>query len=99
MAAPDPTQELAIVFESANPIALDIAKAALEEARIQFAVLDEARVGFGVTPILNPVCRIQVTQASEGRALELMKDLFGAANSESGEKAHSRTKTEHGHRQ
>ena len=99
MAAPDPTQELAIVFESDNPIALDLAKAALDEAGIQFAVLDEARIGFGVTPILNPVCRIQVAQACEGHALELMKDLFGSVNSELGERARSRTEPGHGHRQ
>jgi hypothetical protein len=87
MATPGPDQELAVVFESANPIALDIAKSALEEAGIQFAVLDEGCIGFGVTPILNPVCRIQVVQACKSQALKLIKDSFGAANPESLEKS------------
>jgi hypothetical protein len=88
MAGPDPNQELVVVFESANPIELDIAKSALEEAGVQFVVPDEGRIGFGVTPIINPGYRIQVAQECEGQALELMKDLFGAGGPERG----------HGHR-
>ncbi len=78
MAGPAPKEKLAVVFESANPIALDIAKAALEEAGVQFVVPDEGRIGFGVTPIINPVYRIQVLQAHESRARDLMKELFGS---------------------
>jgi hypothetical protein len=59
----------------ANPIELDIAKSALEEAGIQFVVPDEGRIGFGVTPIINPVYRIQVLQACEAEAGELLKDF------------------------
>jgi hypothetical protein len=82
MAAPDPTLELAIVFESDNPVALGLAQTALEEAGIQFAVSENARAGFGFSPIINPVYTIQVAQACKGQALELMKDLLGAADPE-----------------
>jgi hypothetical protein len=85
MASPDPNQELVVVFESANPIALDIAKSALEEAGIQFVVPDEGRIGFGVTPIINPVYRIQVLQAYEAEARALMTDLTGKGDSEPAE--------------
>jgi hypothetical protein len=98
MADPDPTLKLAVVFESADPVALGIAKAALEEAGMQFAVLDEARIGYGFSPIINPVCRIQVVQACEGQALELMKDLFGAMDPEPAERARWRTEPGDDHR-
>jgi hypothetical protein len=78
MKGSDPNQELVVAFESANPIELDIAKSALEEAGIQFVIPDEGRIGFGVTPIINPVYRIQVLQAREAEARELLKNLFGA---------------------
>ncbi len=81
MTGPEPNQESVVVFESANPIAFDMAKSALEEAGIEFAVLDEARIGFGVTPILNPVYRIQVVQSCEKHALKLMKNVLGAEDS------------------
>jgi hypothetical protein len=81
MTGPEPNQELVVVFESANPITFDVAKSALEEAGIQFAVLDEGRIGFGVTPIVNPVYRIQVVQSCEKQALELMKDVLGTVDS------------------
>jgi hypothetical protein len=82
MAAPDPNQELAVVFETANPIALDIAKSALEEAGIEFVVPDEGRIGFGVTPIINSVYKIQVVQASKNQAIELITGLFSPADPE-----------------
>lgn len=78
MAGPTPNQALVVVFESDNPIELDIAKSALEEAGIEFTVPDEGRIGFGVTPILNPVSRIQVLQASADQARDLLKNLFPA---------------------
>jgi hypothetical protein len=82
MAGPDPTLKLAIVFESADPVALSIAKAALEDAGIEFAETDEALTGYGFSPIINPVGRIQVAQEYEGQALEILKDLLGAADPE-----------------
>jgi len=82
MAGPDPSLKLAIVFESADPVALSLAKTALEEAGIEFAETDEALTGYGFSPIINPVGRIQVAQAREGEALEILKDLLGAADAE-----------------
>lgn len=82
MQRPDPTLKLAVVFESDDPVALGMAKAALEEAGIQFAVLEDPRAGFGFSPIIRPVGRIQVAEACEGQALELIKDLFSAADPE-----------------
>lgn len=82
MARPDKNQELVAVFESDNPIELDIAKSALEEAGIEFVVPDEGRIGFGVTPIINPVYKIQVVRTSEAEALEIVKGLFGAEGPE-----------------
>jgi hypothetical protein len=79
MAVPDPTLELAVVFESADPVALSIAKTALEEAGIEFAATEDALTGYGFSPIINPVCRIQVSQECKDHALELMQGVFGAA--------------------
>jgi hypothetical protein len=84
MAGPDPTLKLAVVFESADPVALGIAKAALEDAGIEFAETDEALTGYGFSPIINPVGKIQVAQSREGQALEILKDLIGAADAETG---------------
>jgi hypothetical protein len=85
MAGPDPNEELVVVFESANPVALDIAKSTLEEAGIQFVVPDEGRIGFGVTPIINPVYRIEVLQSYAAKARALMTDLAGKGDSEPAE--------------
>ncbi len=85
MAGPDPNDKLVVVFESANPIALDIAKSVLEDAGIQFVVPDEGRIGFGVTPIINPVYRIEVLQPYEAEARGLMTDLTGKWDSEPAE--------------
>jgi hypothetical protein len=82
MAGPDPTLKLAVVFESADPVALSIAKAALEDAGIEFAETDEALTGYGFSPIINPVGRIQVVQSREIQALEILSDLLGAADAE-----------------
>jgi hypothetical protein len=82
MAGPDPTLQLAVVFESADPVALSIAKAALEDAGIEFAETDEALTGYGFSPIINPVGKIQVAQSRKVEALEILKDLLGAADAE-----------------
>jgi hypothetical protein len=76
---------MVVVFESDNPIALDIAKSALEDAGIEFVVPDEGRIGFGVTPIIHPVYRIEVLQAHAAKARELMTDLTSKGDSEPAE--------------
>jgi hypothetical protein len=85
MAAPDPTLRLAIVFESADPVALGIVKAALEEAEIEFTVSEDARMGYAFSPILNPVCRIQVARPRRAEALELIEELLGDVDPEPAE--------------
>ncbi|MFY9855846.1 MAG: DUF2007 domain-containing protein [Terracidiphilus sp.] len=85
MAGPDPNEELVVIFESANPVALDIAKSALEDAGIEFVVPDEGRIGFGVTPILNPVYRIEVLKSYEAAARALLTDMTGKGDSEPAE--------------
>jgi hypothetical protein len=57
----------------------------LEDAEIQFVVPDEGRIGFGVTPIINPVYRIEVLQSYAAEARGLMKDLAGKGDSEPAE--------------
>jgi hypothetical protein len=48
-------------------------------------VPDEGRIGFGVTPIINPVYRIEVLQSYAAEARGLMKDLAGKGDSEPAE--------------
>jgi hypothetical protein len=85
MTGRDPNEEMVVVFESANPIALDIAKSALEDAGIEFVVPDEGRIGFGVTPVINPVYRIEVLESYAAQARELMTDSAGKLDSEPAE--------------
>jgi hypothetical protein len=85
MAAPEPTLKLAIVFESADPVALGIVKAALEEAGIEFSASEDARMGYAFSPILNPVCRIQVARPRRAEALELIEGLLGSVDAEAAE--------------
>jgi hypothetical protein len=83
MAVPNPTLELAVVFESADPVAFSIAKSALEEAGIEFAATEDALTGYGFSPMLNPVCKIQVAQDCEAQATEILQGLFAEADTES----------------
>ena len=83
MAVPDPTLELAVVFESADPVAFSIAKAALEEAGIEYASTEDAYSGYGFRTMMNPVCGILVAQECKDQALELMQGFFDATDPES----------------
>jgi Putative prokaryotic signal transducing protein len=85
MAVPDPNLTLAVVFESSDPVALSVVSAAFDEAGIEFVEIEEALLGYAFSPILNPVCRIQVAQTSEPQAREILKDLFGVPGCEDGE--------------
>jgi hypothetical protein len=73
MAKPDPNLKLAVVFESADPVAIGVATSALEDAGIEFGVFEEALTGYGFSPILNPVRRIQVVDPAVVKALGLEK--------------------------
>jgi hypothetical protein len=79
MADPNPELQLVTVFESDDPVAFSIAKATLEDAGIEFAAVEEALTGYGFSPLINPVCRIEVAESSKERALELIKEISGPA--------------------
>ena len=73
MAHPDPNLQLVTVFESANAVAFNLAKSALEDAGIEFAEVQDALTGYGFSPILNPQSRILVSAEDEQRARELIE--------------------------
>ena len=79
MATPDPNLALTVVFESDDPVALSVAQAALAEAGIEFAVTEDALPGYGFSPMLNPVFRIQVALAAEAKARELLDGVLTPA--------------------
>jgi hypothetical protein len=68
MPNPNPDLKLVTVFESDDPVAFSIAKATLEDAGIEFASVEEALTGYGFSPIINPVCRIEVAESSKERS-------------------------------
>lgn len=82
MSDPDPDLELVTVFESNDPVAFVIAKATLQDAGIEFAAIEEALTGYGFSPIINPVCRIQVAEPFKHRAIELIHSLATPADAE-----------------
>ncbi|HSB13749.1 MAG TPA: DUF2007 domain-containing protein [Bryobacteraceae bacterium] len=75
--------ELVTVLETEDSVALGLAKAALEEAGIEYLVSsDEAlrqliRGGFGMSPDQAPyqTCRIQVAAETEAEARALLEPL------------------------
>jgi hypothetical protein len=75
MSDPDPDLEVVTVFESNDPVAFNIAIATLQDAGIEFAAIEEALTGYGFSPIINPVCRIQVAEPFKDRAIELIHSL------------------------
>jgi len=76
MATPDPNLTLTVVFESDDPVALNVAEGALKEAGIEFAVTEDALQGYGFSPMLNPVNRIQEAADSEAQARELIEGVL-----------------------
>lgn len=78
MSDPDPNLQLTVVFQTDDPVALSMAKAALEEAGIEFAVTEDALTGYGFSPIINPPFRIQVAEGSVTQALEAIEGLSGS---------------------
>ncbi|HWG22183.1 MAG TPA: DUF2007 domain-containing protein [Terracidiphilus sp.] len=78
---PDPNLKLATVFESDDPVAFNLAKSVLEDAGIEFAVTVAALTGYGFSPIVNPVSKIEVAETSAERAIELIQGTQQAADS------------------
>jgi hypothetical protein len=72
MAKPDPKLEIVTVFESDDPIAFELAKAALDDAGVEYTTVGEALPGFGFSPMLNPVRRILIPAERKEWALELI---------------------------
>jgi hypothetical protein len=75
--------ELVTVFESDDWVAFELAKAALDEAGVDYLAREEMPAGFGFSPILNPMRRILMPAYRKDEALEL---IAGAPDeTESGE--------------
>lgn len=86
MSKPDPNLKLVVAFETPDPILRELAKTMLEDAGIEYSVVEEALTGFGFSPILNPVCRILVAEPQKQQALDVLKGLSeSVADEDSGE--------------
>ena len=72
MKGPDPELEIVTIFESDDPVAFELAKAALDDAGVEYATVGEALPGFGFSPMLNPVRRILIPAHRKEWALELI---------------------------
>lgn len=77
MAHPDPNLQIVTVFESSDPVAFNLAKSALDEAGIEYATVEDALTGYGFSPIINPVSRIEVLESSAGKARETLRSVSG----------------------
>jgi hypothetical protein len=64
--------ELVTVFESDDWVAFELAKAALDEAGVDYLAREEMPAGFGFSPILNPMRRILMPAYRKDEALELI---------------------------
>ena len=82
MPDPDPKLEIVTIFESDDPVAFSLARAALDEAGVEYGVIEEALAGYGFSPMLNPVRKIQIPAYRKDQALELMEGLAGPEESE-----------------
>jgi hypothetical protein len=84
MVKPDPDLQLVTVFETDNPVLLDLAQAALDDAGISFALSAPSSPEFGFTPLINPVSKILVAEQKSAEAREVLENLAGeSAESES----------------
>lgn len=77
MAAPDPNLEIVTIFESDDPVAFSLATAVLDEAGVEYGVVEDAMQGYGFSPMLNPVRRIQIPAYRKEQALQLIDGIAG----------------------
>ena len=84
MAEPDPELEIVTIFESDDPVAFSLAKSILDEAGVEYVASEDALPGFGFSPMLNPMRRIQIPAYRKEQALELMEGLTDPNESETG---------------
>ena len=72
MTKPDPRLELVPVFESDDFVSFELAKAALDEAGVDYFVEEDPPARFGFSPILFPMRRILMPAYRRDQALELI---------------------------
>ncbi len=82
MAEPDPKLEIVTIFESDDLVAFSLAKSLLDEAGVEYFAIEDAPAGFGFSPMLSPMRRIQIPAHRKDRALELIEGLSGPEVSE-----------------
>lgn len=70
---PDPNFEIVTIFESDDLIAFQLAKAALEEAGIEFTISQDAPPGFGFSPMLTQLRRIMIPAYRVDEAVQLLE--------------------------
>ena len=85
MAKPDPKMEIVTVFESDDWVAFELAKAALDEAGVEYLAREDMPAGFGFSPILHPVRRILMPAYRRDEALELIGSAQQEAESGEGD--------------
>jgi antitoxin (DNA-binding transcriptional repressor) of toxin-antitoxin stability system len=74
---PDPELEIVTIFESDDPVAFSLATSVLDEAGVEYAVVEDGRPGFGLTPMVSRMRRIQIPAYRKEQALELMERAAG----------------------
>ena len=82
MAGPDPNLEIVTIFESDDPVAISLATAVLDEAGIEYGVVEDAMQGFGFSPMLNSMRRIQIPAYRKEQATKLIEDMAGPEDAE-----------------
>jgi hypothetical protein len=75
MTNPDPKLEIITIFESDDLVTFSLAKSLLDEAGVEYVATEEAPAGFGFSPILNPMRRIQIPAYRKEQALQLIEGL------------------------
>jgi len=80
MKNPNPDLKLAVIFESDDPVAFRLVQSALEEADIEFVASEGMPAGYGFSPMINPLCTIQVASSSEAEAREITANLFSGTS-------------------
>jgi hypothetical protein len=70
---PDPDLQIVTIFESDDLVAFQLAKAALEEAGIEFTVSQDAPPGFGFSPMLTQMRRILIPAYRVDEAIHLLE--------------------------
>ena len=81
MAKPDPNMEIVSVFESDDLVAFELAKSMLDEAGVEYLVMEDPPARFGFSPILHPMRRILMPAYRQEEALALISGVQAEAES------------------